>query len=177
MPLCWKSHVTAHILWGSWTLYLPVLSAVNLCRQLGPRSGPGKHQASSGSKLFDTDGIPEIVFEKVNFANKKACKISQHFKDWNGFLGRFIKIWLYTRSKLHLQVCFDCPNSLPPENFFVLFCLPLIFFKNNFFEFFFSGIPSVSNRLAGHQSVNYYFYFSTKTLRRFFWVPNWWISK
>ena len=31
----------------------------NLCIQFGPRSGPTKHRASSGTKLFDTDDNPE----------------------------------------------------------------------------------------------------------------------
>ena len=34
-------------------LYFLVLSADNLCKHFGP---------TSGSKLFDTDGIPEIIF-------------------------------------------------------------------------------------------------------------------
>ena len=46
------------------TLFLPVLSADNLFKQFGPRSGPTKHQALSGSKLFDTNfnGILERFF-------------------------------------------------------------------------------------------------------------------
>ena len=39
-------------------LYL--LSADNLCKQFGPRSGPIKCQALSGSKLFDIDCILEM---------------------------------------------------------------------------------------------------------------------
>ena len=43
--------------------------------------GP-KHRAWSGSKLFDTDGIPERNFQKKlmlkkSADHKKACKITQ----------------------------------------------------------------------------------------------------
>ena len=37
-----------------------VLSAHNLCKQIGPRSGPREYQARSGSILFDT----QMVFLK-----------------------------------------------------------------------------------------------------------------
>ena len=33
---------------------LPAMSADNLCKQFGPRPGPTKCQAWSGSKMFDT---------------------------------------------------------------------------------------------------------------------------
>ena len=36
-------------------------SADNLCKQFGPRSG---------FKRFDTDSVPERIFEKVNFEKK-----------------------------------------------------------------------------------------------------------
>ena len=48
------------------TLYQLVLSADNICAQFGPKSGLTKRQSWSGSKLFDTDGIPEFLFEKVD---------------------------------------------------------------------------------------------------------------
>ena len=44
----------------SLTHYLLVSSADNFCKQIGPRSGSTKHWAWSGSKLFDTDGIPDL---------------------------------------------------------------------------------------------------------------------
>ena len=48
----------------SLTLCLLVTSGDSLCKQFGPRSGPTKCRASSGSKLFDVIGIPEIIFQK-----------------------------------------------------------------------------------------------------------------
>ena len=36
-------------------------AANNVCKQFGPRSGTTKCRAFSGSKLFDTDGIPDIL--------------------------------------------------------------------------------------------------------------------
>ena len=41
-----------------------VSSANNLCNQFGPGSDLTKCLALSGSKLFDTDGIPERIFRK-----------------------------------------------------------------------------------------------------------------
>ena len=58
-------------------LCLPVSSADNLCKKYGPKSGPTKCRALSGSKLFDDDGIPEICFlkklikEKINRQQKR----------------------------------------------------------------------------------------------------------
>ena len=47
----------------SLTFYLPELSADNLGKQFGPRSGPTKFWAGSGSKQIDkSDGIPERIF-------------------------------------------------------------------------------------------------------------------
>ena len=65
------------------TLYLLVSSADNLCKQFGPRSGPIKRRASSGSNLFDTHMVfLKEFFEKVDFETnqqtaKKARNISQ----------------------------------------------------------------------------------------------------
>ena len=62
---------------------LLVFSAHNLCKKIGPRSGPTK---LSGLIWFQSvchsDGIPESFFEKVDFEkksadDKKAEKISQ----------------------------------------------------------------------------------------------------
>ena len=58
----------------SLTLCLLVSSADNLCKQFAPRSGLTKCQAWSGSKLFDTDGILEIIFHKIDFGRKKHAK-------------------------------------------------------------------------------------------------------
>ena len=61
-----------------------LLSADNLCKQFGPRSGQTKRQASSGSKLFDTLMVfLEDCFEKLikkihrqqkSMQNYPACK-------------------------------------------------------------------------------------------------------
>ena len=48
------------------SLCLPVSSAVNICKQYGPRSGATKHRAWSGSILFDT----LMVFQKEFFEKK-----------------------------------------------------------------------------------------------------------
>ena len=46
-----------------------VLSAHNLCKQVGPRSG----RAESGSNLFDTQVVfQKYFFEKVDFERKSA---------------------------------------------------------------------------------------------------------
>ena len=53
----------------------------NLYKQFGPRSGPTKHWAQFGSKLFDTMLVfVKESFEKVNFErqstdNKKVCLV------------------------------------------------------------------------------------------------------
>ena len=54
-------------------LYLLVSSADNLCKQFGPRSGPAKHRARSGSKLFDT--LP--IFRKYFFRKKQQQQQQQ----------------------------------------------------------------------------------------------------
>ena len=52
-------------------------SADNICKQFGPRSGPIKRRAGSGSKLFATLIVfLEEFFEKVG-RHKKSCKITQ----------------------------------------------------------------------------------------------------
>ena len=53
------------------TLYL-VSSAGNIHKQFGSRSGPTFCRAWSGSKLFETDGIPKRVFQKSWFWKKLA---------------------------------------------------------------------------------------------------------
>ena len=49
------------------TLYLLMLSADNLCKQFGLRSGPTKCWAWSGSKMFDTHTL--MVLLKDFFRN------------------------------------------------------------------------------------------------------------
>ena len=49
------------------TLCLQVSSADSLCKQFGPRSGPTKCRAWSGSKLFDTLMVFLIFFKKDDF--------------------------------------------------------------------------------------------------------------
>ena len=66
------------------TLYLIVSSADNFCKQFGPRSCL-KKIASPGSQMFDSDGIPEGIFKKVDFEKnqqmtKKMGKNSQGAK-------------------------------------------------------------------------------------------------
>ena len=62
------------------TLYLLVSSADNLSKQYGPRSGPTKFQAWSGSKLLVTLMVflnffsKKVDFEKKSADDKKACK-------------------------------------------------------------------------------------------------------
>ena len=57
-------------------LCLLVSSADDLCKQFGPRSGPTKCRAWSGSKLFDTLMIfLKEFFKKVNFEkNQQTAK-------------------------------------------------------------------------------------------------------
>ena len=45
-------------------------SADNLCKQFGPWSGLKKNRAWTGSKLFDSNGIPKIFFRKRWFWKK-----------------------------------------------------------------------------------------------------------
>ena len=59
------------------TLYLPVSSADNFCKQFVSRSGSTKCQAWSGSILFAT-GIPERIFEKIQQTTKKHAKFTQY---------------------------------------------------------------------------------------------------
>ena len=67
--------------WWCLTLRLLVLSADNLGKQFGPRSGPTKRRVWSGFKLFDTLKILlKEFFQKVDWKksadDKKACKIT-----------------------------------------------------------------------------------------------------
>ena len=61
-----------------------VISADNIGKQFGPRSGPMNCQAWSGSKLFDILMVfLKEIFQKVNFEkksadDKKAWKITQY---------------------------------------------------------------------------------------------------
>ena len=58
-----------------------MLSADNFCKQFGPRSGPTKRQAPSGSNLFDTliVFLKEFV-EKVDFEkNQQTTKKHENF--------------------------------------------------------------------------------------------------
>ena len=57
-------------------LWRLLLSADNLCKQFGPRSGLTKRRAWSGSKLFDTLMVflKDFPFEKVNLKKKKKKK-------------------------------------------------------------------------------------------------------
>ena len=53
-----------------------MVSADNLCKQFGPRSGPTKCRVLSGSKLFDTLMVFLIeFFEKVDFEKNKQMTI------------------------------------------------------------------------------------------------------
>ena len=46
--------------------------AADLCKQFGPRSGPTKRRAWSGSKLLDIEMVFQKEFlEKVDFERKK----------------------------------------------------------------------------------------------------------
>ena len=62
-------------LWA-FTLCFLVSSAANLSKQLGPRSGPTKCRAWSGSNMFDT----QMVFLKEFFKNKCFWKNPQTTK-------------------------------------------------------------------------------------------------
>ena len=55
---------------------LPVLSAADLCKEFGSKSGPTKHLALSGSKLFDSLIVfLNIFFKKVDFEkNQQTTK-------------------------------------------------------------------------------------------------------
>ena len=72
-PLMLKNGITtSSSCTGSLILYLLVSSVDNLCKQFGSRSGPTKCRAWSGSKLFDTDGIPEkMIMKKISRRPKK----------------------------------------------------------------------------------------------------------
>ena len=61
----------------SWNFDLLVSSADNFCKQFGPRSGPTKCRAWSGSNLFDTQMVfKKEFFEKVDFEKSKQTTIS-----------------------------------------------------------------------------------------------------
>ena len=52
------------------------MSANNLCKQLGPRSGPTQHQSWSGSKQFNTLTVfMKEFFEKCQQSSSKAWKL------------------------------------------------------------------------------------------------------
>ena len=47
-------------------------SVDNICTQFRSRPGPTKRRYCSGSKLFDTDAIPEIFFRQIGFYKRSA---------------------------------------------------------------------------------------------------------
>ena len=59
-------------------------SAVNLCKQFGPRSGMTECRSWSGSKLFDTlivflkEIFEKVYFEKSQQSTAKSWKITRH---------------------------------------------------------------------------------------------------
>ena len=91
------------------TLCLLVLSADNLCKQLGPRSGLTKHHTWSGSKLFDTLMVfPKEFFEKVDFEkNRQTTKKHEQFPSWQRvkllLLGLMLDIIFYLISMNNLK--------------------------------------------------------------------------
>ena len=52
--------------------------ADKLCKQLGPRSGPNKVRAQSGSKLFDTLMVFVKDFLKLLIFNKKISRLFKY---------------------------------------------------------------------------------------------------
>ena len=62
---------------------LLVPSAHNLCKQVGPRSGPTKCRARSGSNLFDT----QMVFLNEFFEKNDFEKFSRRRKSMKNFPG------------------------------------------------------------------------------------------
>ena len=59
-------------------LFINSLSGSIVCKQFGRRPGPTRRRAWSWSKLFDTDGIPKIFFERVIFLKKKSAFDKSH---------------------------------------------------------------------------------------------------
>ena len=54
---------------------LPAMSADNLCKQFGPRSGPTKCRAWSGSKLFDTRMVlKKSSIQRVKYGTIIKCE-------------------------------------------------------------------------------------------------------
>ena len=88
-----EGHVTYLDVQGL-TLYQLMWSTDNLCKQFGPRLGPTKCWAWSGSKLLDTqkwDGIPERIFQKKliskkisweKFPSRQRIKLASRFLNW-----------------------------------------------------------------------------------------------
>ena len=78
------------------TLYQLASSADNICTQFGPRSGLTKCQSWSGSKLFDTDGIPDFfVWKKLGLNNgSRRQKKDEKFPACKEIMNRFREICL-----------------------------------------------------------------------------------
>ena len=69
-----------------------MLSAVNFCKQIGPRLGLTKRQALSGSNLFGTQMVLlKVLFEKVDF-EKNQQRTKKHEKFSRGQRVNRIKI-------------------------------------------------------------------------------------
>ena len=99
------------------TLYLLESSADNFCKQFGPRSGPTKCRAWSGSKMFDTDGIPERIFRKGWFWQK----ITRQQKSTKNCPGGRVKFFICCSHESWLvNSCHFCLFLV-----YLLFCLVL----------------------------------------------------
>ena len=55
-----------HTIYSKWIYYLLVSSADNLCKQIGPRTGPTKHLIWIQS-VWHSDGILKIIFQNSLF--------------------------------------------------------------------------------------------------------------
>ena len=122
-----------------------MLSADNLCKQFGPRSGPTKCRAWSGSKLFNNlmvflkEFFKKVDFEKNLQTTKKHPKLPSRQRAKLLFTVNILKFDKLIYLHSHIKCCF---------------CYRLLtFFKINFFKKFFQEHYQSVNQLTERTSA------------------------
>ena len=126
----WSDCSLSHKQENSLLICLQVLSADNLCKQFGPRSGPTDHLAWSGLKLFAT----LMVFKKKE--SKKL--ILKKVRSWQNSVKNYP---VCKEIKLNFMVNTKIIKNISLNIIFTIFCM-LMSSAGNFRQYMLSGTRS-----------------------------------